>query len=151
MTRDMNKIELPSFNPIPETSLQSLAAPGIRICGPKSAALETPFIVSGRFIAREQEVDRLGGWPHRDLVLTVLRDPMYGSYHPLKNCLLFRDDIEKLPDAYGGWFSLDVWAYSGFRTEGVYHIRVSLGEALSNVIETRVVQRSTEGSSATKG
>lgn len=135
----MNEIILPNFNPVAEVRLQSLSAPGIRICGPKTASLENPFTISGRFIVSEKEFRRLGGSPHRDLVLTVLRAPMYGSYHPLKACMFFKDDIQVLAGAYGGWFSLDVWAYSGFRFAGVHHLRVSLGEALSNVIETNVV------------
>jgi hypothetical protein len=137
----MNKITLPNVNPVPEASLQSLSAPGVRICGPKSVNGEAPFTISGRFIVDEKEFDRLGGSPHRDLVLTVLRDPMYGSYLPLKDCLFFKDDTQKLSGTYSGWFTLNVWAYSGFQTEGTYHVRVSLGEALSNVIETKVVKK----------
>jgi len=136
----MSKITLPNVDPVPEASLRSFRGPGIAICGPKSVSQHTPFTISGRFIVEEKEFERLGGSPHRDLVLTVLRDPMYGSYHPLKGCLFFKDDTQKLSDAYGGWFSLDVWAYSGFQTEGTYHVRVSLGAALSNVVETRVVK-----------
>jgi len=138
-------ITLPNFTPVADSGLQGLSAPGIRLCGPKSAILENPFTISGRFIASEKEFNRLGGSLHRDLVLTVLRDPMYGSYHPLRNCMFFKDDIQELSGAYGGWFSLDVWAYSGFRIAGVYHVRVSLGEALSNVIETRVITGSPAG------
>jgi len=136
----MSKITLPNVDPVAEEGLRSLTAPGVVICGPKSVSQQTPFTISGRFILDDKEFERLGGSPHRDLVLTVLRDPMYGSYHPLKGCLFFKDDIQKLSGAYGGWFTLDVWAYSGFRTEGTYHVRVSLGVALSNVIETRVVK-----------
>jgi hypothetical protein len=141
----MNRITLPNVNPVAEVSLQSLSAPGIRICGPEAASLESPFTISGRFIASEKEFKRLGGSPHRDLVLTVLRAPMYGSYHPLKSCMFFKDDIQDMSGRYGGWFSMDVWAYSGFRFAGVYHVRVSLGETLSNVVETRVVTGSSSG------
>jgi len=142
----MSNITLPNVDPVPQKSLQSLTAPGIKICGPQSISQQNPFTVSGRFIVDEKEFERLGGSPHRDLVLTVLREPMYGSYHPLKGCLFFRDDVQKLSGAYAGWFTLDVWAYAGFRYEGTYHVRVSLGEALSNVIETRVVKAAESGS-----
>jgi hypothetical protein len=141
----MNEIILPNFSPVAEVRLQSLSESGITICGPKTASLENPFTISGRFIVSEKEFGRLGGSPHRDLVLTVLRAPMYGSYHPLKGCMFFKDDIQKLAGAYGGWFSLDVWAYSGFRFAGLYHVRVSLGVALSNVVETRVAAGSLTG------
>jgi hypothetical protein len=138
----MSKVTLPNVSPVAEVGLQKLSSPGIRISGPQSVSQNKPFTISGRFIVDEKEFKRLGGSPHRDLVLTVLSEPMYGSYHPLKGCLFFKDDIQQLSGAYSGWFTLDVWAYSGFQTEGTYHIRVSLGEALSNVIETRVLKDS---------
>lgn len=136
----MTHKSLPNVDPVPEPSLQSLTAPGVKLSGPRSNNLDSTFTISGRFLVSREEFERLGSTPHRDLVLTVLRDPLYGSYHPLKNCLIFQGDVEELSGHYGGWFSLDIWAYTGFRHEGIYYIRVSLGEALSNVIETDVVK-----------
>lgn len=129
---------LPSFAPIADKSLQSLAAPGVIINGPRSIDVLSVFSISGRFIVSEKEFVRLASAPHRHLVLTVLREPMYGSYHPFRNVMIFHDDVQTLTGAHGGWFSLDVWSYAGFRHAGTYHIRVSLGESLSNVIETTV-------------
>jgi len=135
----MSRSKLPNVTPVPDAGLQGLTSPGVIIKGPRSGSLESAFTISGRFVLSQEEFERLGGSPHRDLVLTVLRDPMYGSYHPLKNCMFFHDDIEEVSGFRSGWFTLDVWEYSGFHYEGTYHIRVSLGEALSNVVETHVV------------
>lgn len=139
----MDKIRFPNVNAVADQDLQALTTPGVRISGPQSMDVRSEFVISGRFVVTGEEYDRLGSSPHRNLVLTVLREPLYGSYHPLKDCLIFSDDIQKLSDAYSGWFNLDVWTYSGFRHEGIYHVRVSLGEVLSNVIETRVSNTST--------
>ena len=141
----MNRNKLPNVEPVSDAGLQSLTSPGIRISGPQSTSLESEFLISGRFVLSSKELERLGGSPHRDLVLTVLRDPLYGSYHPLKGCMFFRDDIKDVSGFHSGWFTLDVWTYSGFRHEGIYHIRVSLGEELSNVIETRVESSASAG------
>lgn len=140
----MDKNKLPNVDPVPDAGLQGLTSPGIKIIGPQSSNPESVFTISGKFVLSTEEYERLGGSPHRDLVLTILREPLYESYHPLRNLLLFHDDLEESGDNYVGWFSLDVWAYSGFRFEGTYHIRVSLGEALSNVIETKVIAVSSE-------
>ncbi|NNK98432.1 MAG: hypothetical protein HKO88_05235 [Xanthomonadales bacterium] len=129
---------LPSVTAVADKRLQSLTTPGVRVNGPQSVDINSVFVISGRFIVTEDEFLRLGSSPHRNLVLTVLREPLYGSCHPLKNCMIFHDDVQNLSGAYSGWFSLDVWSYAGFRHPGIYHIRMSLGEALSNVIETSV-------------
>lgn len=141
----MNRNILPNVEPVSDEGLQGLTSPGVKISGPQSTSLESGFLISGRFVLSSKEFERLGGSPHRDLVLTVLRDPLYGSYHPLKGCMFFRDDITQVSGFHSGWFTLDIWAYSGFRHEGNYHIRVSLGEELSNVIETRVVSSTSAG------
>jgi hypothetical protein len=135
---------LPSVTAVADKRLQSLTSPGVRISGPQKVELNSVFSICGRFIVTEDEFLRLGSSPHRNLVLTVLREPMYGSYHPLKDCMIFHDDVQKMSGAYSGWFSLDVWSYAAFRHPGIYHIRVSLGEALSNVIETGVIDSTAE-------
>lgn len=131
----MQTDNLPNFELVSDPVLRSLGGPGIKITGPEHPGLDMPFKISGRFIVTQKEFDQMGGVPHRHLVLTVLRKSLYGSMHPFKNYLVFQDDVRKSGDLYGGWFSLDVWTYSKFRYEGIYFIRVSLGSALSNVVE----------------
>ena len=132
----MDKLKLPSYAPVEKPALLEMSEPGITIVGPELMSLEARFCISGRFIIPKEEYERLNRVPHKHLVLTILRKSQYGSIHPLKNCLIFQDDVQELSGAYSGWFSLDVWEYSSFRYEGAYFIRVSLGAALSNVVKT---------------
>lgn len=127
--------KLPNFNPVPDRALQGIQGPGIAIAGPEFPGLDTPFKISGRFICSQEDYERMNRVPHRHLVLTVLRKSMYGSMLPFKDYMVFRDDVEKAGKNYSGWFSFDVWDYAKFRYEGVYYVRVSLGESLSNVVE----------------
>ena len=69
---------------------------------------------------------------------TVLRDPLYAACHPFNGCIFFRDDVRVEAGLAQGWFTLDVWAYCGFRTPGKYFLRVSLGHTLSDYVETVV-------------
>ncbi len=131
----MQADKLPNFSPVSNPLLLRLTGPGIHIVGPDLAGLETAFNITGRFIVSQEDFERMDRVPHRHLVLTVLRKSLYGSMHPFKNYVIFQDDVAKIGDAYSGWFSLDVWAYSKFRYEGIYYIRVSLGDALSNVVK----------------
>lgn len=131
----MDRLKLPGFAPVEKPALLEMSEPGITIVGPELASLEARFCISGRFIIPKKEYERLNRVPHKHLVLTILRKSQYGSFHPLKNCLIFQDDVQEMSDAYSGWFSLDVWEYSSFRYEGTYFVRVSLGTALSNVVK----------------
>lgn len=130
--------DLPRFAPVDAPELDAPAGPGIRIAAPGLAAADAPFVVSGRFVIPEDEHRGRGGTPHRDLVLTVLRDPLYAACHPFNGCIFFRDDVRVEAGLAQGWFTLDVWAYCGFRTPGKYFLRVSLGHTLSDYVETVV-------------
>jgi hypothetical protein len=129
---------LPSFT---RAELPEIAGPGpagVRIVGPETANVHAPFVVRGRFAISEDEYARRGGTPHRDLVLTVLREPLFSSCHPFKDCLFFKGDVETHDGLRVGWFGFDVWSYAEFRIPGRYFVRISLGETLSPFVETRV-------------
>jgi len=134
----MEKQKLPNVSPVNRRQLLEMSGQGIRIAGPDFTSLEASFCISGRFIISKKEFERLGRVPHKHLVLTILRKSQHGSAHPFRNCLLFQDDVQKAANAFSGWFSFDVWDYANFRYEGIYYVRVSLGDALSNVVKATI-------------
>lgn len=129
--------DLPRFAPVDDPALAAVDA-GIAIAGPGIVEAGAPFVVAGKFSISEEEHRRRATTPHRDLVLTVLREPLYATGHPFGQCVFFRDDVQLGGGRAVGWFMFDVWAYCGFRTPGTYFVRVSLGEALSGYLETVV-------------
>lgn len=130
--------DLPAFAPVDDPALNALTAPGIAIVGPSVVEAGEPFVVAGKFVIGDEEHVRRGTTPHRDLVLTLLREPFYASCHPFGRCVFFGDDVRRGGGTATGWFTLDVWAYCAFTTPGRYFVRVSLGDTLSPCIATDV-------------
>jgi hypothetical protein len=130
--------DLPRFSPVDDPELNAHVAAGVRIVGPGIVEVGAPYVISGKFVISEDEHRRRAATPHRDLVLTVLRDPLYASGQPFGRCVFFGDDVLLGAGTAAGWFTFDVWAYSGFREPGTYFVRVSLGDALSAYVETIV-------------
>lgn len=128
----------PSFARIDDPRLAPPATPGILLLGPGSVDLDAPFMLSGVFAVSDAEHRRRSGTPHRDLVLSVHREPFYASLHPFRDCLVFVDDVLAIGELRAGWFRLDVWSCCGFRVEGRYYLRVSLGAMMSAVCEVAV-------------
>jgi hypothetical protein len=123
----------PSFARLDDPRLGPAAAPAIRLVGPGSIDVATPLVVSGAFAVSEAEYLQRKGTPHRDLVLSVHREPFYACLHPFRDCLVFADDVLAAGGMRIGWFRLDVWSCCGFRLEGHYYVRVSLGALVSPV------------------
>lgn len=120
-----------SFARIDDPRLAPPESPGIRIAAARSIRVDAPLVLQGIFVISEAEHAHRSGTPHRDLALTVHREPFYACVQPFRDNLVFSDDVVAAGDRRIGWFTLDVWACCGFRAEGVYYLRVSLGEKIS--------------------
>ena len=121
----------PSFARIDDPRLAVPAAPGILLEGPGSIDVGAPFLLSGVFAVTDSEHQRRSSTTHRDLVLSVHREPFYASLHPFRDCLVFTDDVLAVGALRAGWFRLDVWSCCRFRIEGRYYLRASLGTMMS--------------------
>jgi len=128
----------PSFARIDDPRLALPPSPGILLVGPGAIDIDAPFVLSGRFVVTEAEHRRRSGATHRDLVLSVHREPFYASLHPFRDCLVFADDVLAAGDLRVGWFRFDVWSCCGFRVEGDYYVRVSLGTMISPACAVKV-------------
>lgn len=119
-------------------SLSVPGEPGIRIVAPRTIALDAPFPIAGCFAITEPEHFARAQTPHRDLVLSVHREPFYACVHPFRDRMVFADDVLAAGPLRVGWFSFDVWRYCAFRREGRYFVRISLGERISQAAEVAV-------------
>lgn len=128
----------PSFARQDDPRLAPPAEPGIRLVGPRTIDVDAPLVLSGAFAVPEAEHARRSGTPHRDLVLSVHREPFYACVQPFRDHLVFADDVHPARGLFVGWFSFDAWSCCGFRLEGRYYLRVSLGRTISPVCEVTV-------------
>jgi hypothetical protein len=130
--------KLPNVDIPKNSDLLGLSGPGIKIIGPSQVDLASVFPISGQFVISAEKFEQYNGAPHRHLVLTVLHHPGFNSINPFRESLLFCDDVQEISDGFCGWFNLDVFAYVS-SVKGTFHIRVSLGGELSDVIEAKVI------------
>lgn len=128
----------PSFARLDDPRLAAPAEPGVLIVMPASLDRNAPLMLSGVFAVTEAEHRIRSGTPHRDLVLSVHREPFYTCTHPFRDSLVFADDVVAVGGLRIGWFRLDVWSCCELRMEGRYYLRVSLGTMISPVSEVVV-------------
>jgi len=72
------------------------------------------------------------------VVLVIKREHSYSAITPFKDHVLFQDDDRLTPGGVAGYFVIDVFSAQQKRLEGDYHLFVSMGEHISNVVQLTV-------------
>ncbi|MBW2523163.1 MAG: hypothetical protein JRI23_03270 [Deltaproteobacteria bacterium] len=114
------------------------AAPGIALALAPRPSPASPLVVHGSFRLTPEQIEVLGGEPHRAVVLLVQHGPGHNVYVPFRDRVLFADDVTASESGVTGFFNLDVFELQGQFAAGTYHLSVSLGELISPVLETLV-------------
>lgn len=129
---------LASVAPCDDPRLPWPTEPRIQIACAGAVDIAAPLVLAGVFAVTAAEHDSRAAAPHRDLVLTVHREPFYAVRQPFRDSLVFADDVAGAGPLRIGGFRVDVWSCCAFRVPGRYYLRVSLGMMLSNVCDVLV-------------
>jgi hypothetical protein len=111
---------------------------GILIDATASPTIYGEFNVRGAFHLPAQLANDIGRPLQRSVVLVIQREHGNRVVAPFKDNVLFGDDDRLTPDGLAGYFNVDVFAAQKDRVEGNYHLFVSLGEHISNVVQRTV-------------
>jgi hypothetical protein len=111
---------------------------GVRIAAPAVLSTRGRVVVSGIFQILADEAQAIGPHLHRALVAVMTSGGIYGAYNPFREVVLFADDEERHPWGSRGYFHFDLFEDEEELDPADYHVFVSLGEHLSNVVAVAV-------------
>lgn len=106
------------------------------VAGPRSP--REPLVVHGTFRLDMRDLEELGASPTRGVTLVVTNGELFGAYTPFRDHVMFGDDLAAAPGGAIGHFNIDVFEQQGGYAAGDYHLFVSLGTRISNVIRLTV-------------
>lgn len=111
---------------------------GVRIAAAPMPRADSPLVLHGSYHLPRLDAERIRPPCQRALVLLVTRLPRCWVATPFEGRVLFADDEHRGADGARGAFTLDVFELQGSQQRGQYHLLVSLGPHVSNVVAVRV-------------
>ncbi len=111
--------------------------PGIVITRAPTA-LPRDLIVHGTFYLSMTDLEELGTTPSPALALLVTNHTLFAVYTPFADFVVFGDDLHATQGGAVGYFNIDVFELQGGVRGGDYHLSVSLGRHVSNVLHVTI-------------
>jgi hypothetical protein len=99
----------------------------------------SPLVIHGTYRIPWALAETIEPPLHRALVLVVQRGAVHRVATPFRERVLFGDDERETQGGALGHFTLDVFELQGGEAAGDYHLLVSLGEMVSNVLRVAVL------------
>jgi hypothetical protein len=111
---------------------------GIQIVPAPRTARDSPLVIHGTFRIPWADAEAIEAPRQRALVVVVMNGTLHGAYTPFREQVLFEDDDSATRAGAHGFFNLDVFGVQGHDRPGDYHVFVSLGPHVSNVVRMAV-------------
>jgi hypothetical protein len=114
-------------------------APGIVIDLAPRPVKNSPLVIHGTYLVPWAQAELVEPPLHRALVLVIQNGETHHVATPFRARVLFGDDERETRNGTLGHFSMDVFELQGGFATGDYHLLVSLGELVSNVVRVQIV------------
>jgi hypothetical protein len=107
---------------------------GVRVALSPAAAVRGPLALVGVFQLSPAQADAIDQYPHRALVVALASTAGTMVTTPLRQCVFFPDDVQRVASQVRGYFRVDLVDPGEIVPAGPFWVTVSLGEHLSNVV-----------------
>ena len=114
-------------------------APGIAIEVAPRPVRNSPLVIHGTYLVPWAQAEAIEAPLQRALVLVIQNGELHHVATPFRGRVLFADDERETRAGALGHFTMDVFELQGGFAAGDYHLLVSLGEMVSNVIRVQVL------------